>query len=133
MEEYIQMVEEALRKLGLSPEEARQGDAPEWWLQVDKYPVWIDIYPVKEYYALYVRSVVLENISRLPNENQMLRFLLEQNAEIMDAAWTIQNDRVLLRSFRPMKRMNSDSVYEVLRLMEAILVNLGKEIEFLVK
>ncbi len=133
MKEYIAVIEQAIRKLGISPEEAKNPRKNEWLLQVGKFPVWVTLQLLdaeKQYFGLYVRSVVLENISKSPDEKKLLRFLLEQNSELMDVAWAIQNDVLILRSFRPMQKMNAENIYEVLRLMEAVLVNIGTKIEF---
>lgn len=111
---YYNVVENAMAKLGLNPQTARQKKAGQWTITKGQIPVWIDIF----YYEIEKRIYfqVVAPVMKLPEQNQekMGMELLAINHQLFGVAFCIHKDQVLLKTIREAEGLDSNEVYAMI-------------------
>jgi len=95
MQNYIQLVEEAIIELGLKPEETRGNEIGQWNLKKGTFDIMIDIWEQEQQHFFQV----LCPLCVIPSENKegFLLYLLQKNYGLCGIAYSIMEETVFLK------------------------------------
>ena len=105
LEQGIQLIEGAMSKRGINPEEARTGESGEWMLLMDGVEVYIDMWqePGPSVWNFNTENPppvfqVIAVVSYLPEENKEEFFeeLLHLNFNLFDASFSVNSEENML-------------------------------------
>ena len=107
---YYRIVEEALAKLGLDPQDARLKNPGQWRLSKGKIPVWITVfYREKEKSAYFQVDAPVMKVPQTNRENFALE-LLSINDRLFGVAFCIYKGNVHLKTLRETEGLDVSEV-----------------------
>lgn len=116
---YYAVVEEAIRQLGINPEEARGKEEGQWDLKKGDLSVWIDLFWSKQNNEAYfqVMAPIMEIPPQVSVQNELFKDLLEINDRLYAVSFSIYNNWVWLKTLREAEGMDpNEAVRLILRV-----------------
>lgn len=102
LHKYYRIIEDALKTIGLPPEEAKGEQDGQWNVKRGSASVWIDIYEIDEEKGAYFQ--VITPIMTVPKEvakqNELFEELLHLNYRLFGIAFTVHQGGVYLKAIR---------------------------------
>ena len=110
---YLKVVEEAISKIGIAPENARGKNTGQWTLKKGQIPVWIDVY----YHQTEKRAyfAVSSPVMKMPevNREQLAMELLELNNQLFGVAFVRKNENIFIKTVREADGMDVNEAFGV--------------------
>lgn len=109
---YYKMVDDAIRDLGLNPEETRGQQEGQWNLKKGRFDIMVDVWEQEQQYIFQV----VAPLCGMPDENReaFMQHLLEKNYGLSSLAYAILNDTVFLKYTTEARSMIKEHVVAVL-------------------
>ena len=97
---YYNIVENAIAKIGLDPQVARQQQAGKWTITKGKIPVWIDVYYIEREKRIYFQ--VASPVMKMPgtDNGKLALELLSLNNQLFGVAFCTNNNHVYIKTIR---------------------------------
>jgi len=138
LEHYYQIVEDAIRSLGVDPTTCRGKKPGQWNLRKGSARVWLDLWHIQHENRAYFQ--VMSPVLPLPRERlaEFFRELLEVNDKLYGVAFAVYDDWAWLKAIREVEDMSVDEALAILkrigyyadeyddRLMEKYNINFDK-------
>jgi hypothetical protein len=112
MENLYEIVEDAIRRIGVSPEVCRdKKQEGRWVLKKNEIKVWIDMIHIKAEERAYFQ--VTAPIINIPNENREVFYedLLKINDKLYGVAFSIYNGAAWIKILREAEGLDSTEAY----------------------
>ncbi len=129
LQQYYDLVEQALSNFGLDPEKARGEDKGSWLLQKDGNPIWIDVFQRPEEPWGYFQC--LSPAFELPDDEQtrckLYEKLLEKAHTIFGVAITKYKTWIYVRLIRELHNITVEEIMNIIARVGTFALELKKE------
>lgn len=116
MQAHYDMVETAIREMGVDPAEARGEEAGQWTLERDQSLLMIDLWFVEEegrpFFQILSPVIELETVD---DHFGLFRKLLEENYRVQGSGFCLLQDAIYLNTVRPVEEVDQHIVGELIR------------------
>lgn len=113
---YFEIVEGALKKLGVEPTDARGENQGQWNLKRGTATVWIDLWKIDEEKGTYFQTI--SPVMTLPGskekKDQLFEELLRINYQLFGMAFTVHEDGIYLKSIREVEGLDESEVIHMI-------------------
>lgn len=111
---YYEIVEEAIRELGVNPVVSRGEKPGQWDLKRGSATIWVDVFYIDKNEAGYFQA--LSPIVKVPEDGDidMFKELLEINHTFYGVAFTLYKDWVYVKAIREVNGLDQSEVLAML-------------------
>jgi len=112
LETYYKLVDEAIAKLGLTPEETKGAGSGQWNLKKGQFDIMVDVWEQEDNFLFQV----IAPLCTLPEENKegFMLHLLQKNYGLSSLAYAIMENSVFLKHTTEMASLNVESIIMLL-------------------
>ncbi len=129
LQQYYDLVEEALAKFGLDPVKARDKEKGSWLLQKEQTPIWIDVFQNKDEPWGYFQC--LAPAFQLPEDKnaqcEVYQKLLEKAHTIFGVALTKYKDWIYVRLIRELPNITVEEIMNIIARVGTFAIEIRKE------
>ena len=129
LQQYYDLVEQALTNFGLEPEKARGEEKGSWLLQKDGNPIWIDVFQKPQEPWGYFQC--LSPAFELPGDEQVrckiYQALLEKAHTIFGVAITKYKNWIYVRVIRELTNITVEEIMNIIARVGTFALELKKE------
>jgi hypothetical protein len=111
---YYNIIENAIAKIGLDPQVARQKRAGQWTITKGKIPVWIDVFHIEKEGRVYFQ--VASPVMKMPGTDNgaLAQELLELNNQLFGVAFSTNKGNVFIRTIREAEGLDINEAYSMI-------------------
>ena len=112
LQNYYQLVDDAISELGLNPSETHGEQAGQWNLKKGKFDIMVDVWEQENNFLFQVVSPLCD----LPDENReaFMLFLLQKNYGLSGVAYAIMDGSVYLKYTTEAGSLTKENIINVL-------------------
>lgn len=116
LDAYFKIVEDAIKAIGIKPEDCREEKIGQWTLQKGSAKVWLDLWHLEKENRVYfqVISPVLDLATLKGNAIDLYKELLEINHQLYGVGFTIYNNWVYIKVIREADGMDTNEANAML-------------------
>ncbi len=114
LKKYIQITEEAIKQLGVNPEDTRGDKEGQWNLQYGDYPIWVDLYEKEDNVYFQIVSPILK-ADEHPDKMKLLEAALEINDGLIFGSISLHQDTLWMRNIMPVDFLDTEKILKVLQ------------------
>ena len=123
LDQYYQIVEQAIQKIGLDPTKFRGDQAGEWTLHRGEYSIWIDVWYDEKEQVAYLQ--VVAPVMEIPGESETVLFrdLLQINLQLCGVAFAVHGDKIVLKGTRVAEGLDVEEARAMILLVSKYIGN----------
>ncbi len=108
MQQYINIIEEAIKLIGIDPATCRGEKPTQWNLTKGSASVWLDLWHIEKEARAYFQAISpVLSLDTVSNVAALTKELLELNHQLYGTAFTIYNNTVFVKVIREADGMDA--------------------------